>query len=395
MVSKDVLQDVIDESTEFIAEEHVIHRDITSIVERSLGMEEVTVIAGVRRSGKTYLTFELQKEHGGLYLNFEDERLIDFELKDFEKIIDLAEEMNTRILILDEVQEVEGWEKFAHRAHRRFKIIVTGSNSQLLSSGYSKALTGRTKSYTVYPLSYTEFLRFRKTKAGRSSLTDFLELGGFPRIALTGDRTLAREYLDRIIFRDILGRARIDHADALRQIALFLLSNVGKEFSYTSLMDISGIKNAGTVKEYVALLEEAFLIKTLRRYSPSLKRQAGYSKKAYSVDVSFAALGKRSSDDAGRLLENMVFVHLVRSGDVYFLKNAKEADFILCDGLRPRRIINVSYDISSKETLMRETSSLRYFGKKYEVPLELVTLYPAKVPEDITHRLAHRFLKEF
>jgi len=161
MTSRDVLEDVIDGWRESIEGERVIHRDITDDIERSVEMEEITVIKGVRRAGKTFILYELFQRHGGIYLNFEDERLYDFTHRDFEKVADIARERGERFLYLDEVQEVEGWEKFAHRAHRRFKIFVTGSNSRLLSSDYASALVGRTKSFTVYPLSYAEFLRFR------------------------------------------------------------------------------------------------------------------------------------------------------------------------------------------------------------------------------------------
>ncbi len=395
MVSKDVLQDIVEGSLEFIEGGEVLHRDMVPVIEASLEMEEVTVITGVRRSGKTYVTFELLRRNGGIYLNFEDERLIGFEPADFAKVTDIADGIGTRIMVLDEVQEVVGWEKFAHRAQGRYKIIVTGSNSRLLSGDYSKALTGRTKGYRVHPLSYSEFLRFRNARAGRRTLIDLMETGGFPRVVLTGDRSLAREYLDRTIYRDVVGRARIDRPEALHQIAMYLLSNVGKEFSYTALMDMCGIGNAGTVRKYVELLEEAYLIETLKRYSPSLRRQEGYLKKVYAVDVSFAALGKRVTEDAGRLFENVALNHLGRKGDVFYLKNAREADFIVCDGLKPLRIVNVAYDVPGKETLDREVDSLRYFGRKYDVPLQLVTLFPAKVPGDIDHRLGHRFLREF
>jgi predicted AAA+ superfamily ATPase len=187
MVSKDVLEDVIDEWTEEITNENVIHRDISEDIQKTLSYEEVAVIKGVRRSGKTFTLYELFQKHGGVYINFEDDRLYDFTMEDFEKIMDIIKKNNHKTLYLDEVQEVSGWEKFAHRTHRKIKILVTGSNSRLLSSEFSKSLVGRTKSYSIYPLSYSEFLRFKKLRRSKNSLSDYMRIGGFPRIVLTDD----------------------------------------------------------------------------------------------------------------------------------------------------------------------------------------------------------------
>ena len=193
MTSLSVLEDIVEEYKREIRRENVIHRDLALEVENNLGHEEITVIKGVRRAGKTFLLYELLRKHNGLYINFEDERLYDFSIEDFEKLLDLALRTEARILFLDEVQEARGWEKFAHRAHRRIKIIVTGSNSRLLGSDYSSSLVGRTKSYSVFPLSYREFLRFRKIENERNSFLGYMRTGGFPRIVLTDDTELIRE----------------------------------------------------------------------------------------------------------------------------------------------------------------------------------------------------------
>jgi predicted AAA+ superfamily ATPase len=394
MISKDVLEDIIEGWAEEITQEDVIHRDITDEIEKTLGYEEVTVIKGVRRAGKTFTLYELFQKHGGVYINFEDERLYDFSNEDFEKIMDIVNEKGVKILYLDEVQEVEGWEKFAHRSHRRIKILVTGSNSRLLSSEYSKSLVGRTKSYSIYPLSFSEFLRFRKMKSSRNSLSEYMKMGGFPRIVLTGDLTLAKEYFDRIIYRDILGREKIMYPEAMKTLALYLLSNIGKEFSYRSLKTICGVKHENTVKDYIGMLREAFLVHVINRFHPSLKIQESYGKKIYSIDPSFIQLGMRGSPDIGRTLENIVLLHLLRDGhDIYFGKNKKEIDFIICDGLKPKKIMNVTYEVGTEDIKVREHTSLAYFQKEIGVEGEIVSMYPFKVPKDIKFLLAHRFLR--
>ncbi len=395
MISKEVLEDITEGWAEDIQKENVIHRDLTEEAEDTMDHEEVTVIKGVRRAGKTFILYELFQKYGGLYINFEDERLFDFTLDDFERLYDIANVTGKKILYMDEVQNIEGWEKFVHRIHRKLKVFVTGSNSSLLSSDYSKALVGRTRTLSVTPLLYNEFLRFSDKKVGRESFLEYMELGGFPRIALTGHRSLAKEYLDRIIYRDILGTEKVMHPDSISRLALYLLSNVGKEFSYRSLRDVCGVKHENTVKEYLHMLREAFLIDMIKRYHLSLRKQESYGKKVYSVDPAFIHIGKKLNGDHGRILENIVYLHLKKiHEDIYFGKNNKEVDFVICDSLKPIEILNVTYEAEVESTLKREISSLEYFAKQYEVPGGLISLYPCKVPEHIEFHLAHRYLNK-
>ncbi len=392
MTSRDVLLDVIEGAIDEISKETIHPRETFAEIEKSLLMEEVTVIEGVRRCGKTFILFQLQKANSGIYINFEDERLYGFRIEDFEKLLDIALEKKSKLLLMDEIQHVRGWEKFAHRIHRKMKIVVTGSNSHLLSSDFSTALTGRTKSFKLRPLSFTEFNSFRGLKPSREGLRDYLTVGGFPRIVLTDDSSLSKEYLNRIIYRDILPKENLKHPEALKGIALFLLSNVGKEFSYRSLKTVSGIKHEGTVKEYLGMLKDAFLLEVLHKYSPSIVKQATYGKKVYATDQSFISLGRRVGSDHGRVLENVVYLHLSRDNDLFFLKNGKEVDFLVCQNLKPKRIVNVSYDLQDDNTRKREFSSLKYFQERMKLPAELVSYYPAKIGGNITLRSAHRYL---
>ena len=393
MTSKDVIQDVVDYWAEEIRTEAVHRRNLTPRLIESIAKEEVTVVQGVRRSGKTFMLYGLVKEHGGTYINFEDERLIGFTVEDLDKLYDITMEGDHKVLYLDEVQEVPGWEKFAHRVQRRMKIFVTGSNSRLLASDYSRGLVGRTKSFQSHPLRYNEFLEFTGEKNKRDSFLKYMETGGFPRIVLTGDLGLAGEYLDRIVYRDIVGRNDIRHPGALRTIASFLLSNVGKEFSYRTLRDVSDLGHESTARDYVAHLENGFLLQVISAYSGSLKKQATYGKKVYAVDPAFISLGKRWDDDEGRVLENIVFNHLVGHGDLFYLKENGETDFLVCEGLRPVRAVGAAFEAPGEATVRLEARALKAAVKLYGVPAELVSVYPVKgLPEGIENRLAHRYL---
>ena len=393
MTSKDVIQDVVEYWAEEIRSETVHPRNLTPQLVESIETEEVTVVQGVRRSGKTFMLYGLLKEHGGTYVNFEDERLIGFSVEDLDKLFDIALEGDRKILYLDEVQEVPGWEKFAHRVHRRMKVFVTGSNSRLLASDFSKGLVGRTKSFRSHPLLFNEFLEFTGARNSRKAFLEYMKTGGFPRIVLTGDLGLAGEYLDRIVYRDIVGRNDIRHPGALRTIASFLLSNVGKEFSYRTLREVSGLGHESTARDYVAHLESGFLLGVINAYSGSLKKQATYGKKVYAVDPAFITLGKRWDDDEGRVLENVVYNHLVGRGDLYYLKQNGETDFLICEGLRPVRAVGVAFEAPEEATVRREARALTAATSRFDVPAELVSVYPVKgLPEGIENRLAHRYL---
>lgn len=393
MTSKDVIRDVVDYWAEEIRSETVHDRNLTPALAESIGREEVTVVQGVRRSGKTFLLYGLLRRFGGTYVNFEDERLIGASVEDLDKLYDIAVEADRRILYLDEVQEVPGWEKFAHRVHRRMKVFVTGSNSRLLASDFSRGLVGRTMSLRCHPLLYNEFLGFKGRRSGRKALLEYMGTGGFPRVVLTGDTRLAGEYLDRIIYRDIVGRNDIRHPEALRTIAGFLLSNVGKEFSYRTLKDVSGLGHESTARDYVAHLESGFLLGVVSAYSGSLRRQATYGKKVYAVDPSFISLGKRWDEDEGRVLENVVYNHLVGRGDLFYLRGNGETDFLVCEGLRPMRAVGVTFEATEGSTVRREARALTAAVDAHGVPAELVSVYPVKgLPEGIENRLAHRYL---
>ena len=225
-------------------------------------------------------------------------------------------------------------------------------------------------------------------------MMDFMRTGGFPRIVLTGDIDLAREYLDRIIYKDILGRERVKHPEAVRNLVLFLLSNVGKEFSYRSLRDVCGVKHENTVKDYIVMLKNAYLVYTINRYHASLKVQESYGKKVYAIDPAFIYLGKRFGEDYGRILENVVLIQLLKRGShIYFGKNSKELDFILCKGTKPQELLNVTYHVEDNDTRVRECSSLLYFMNKMNIRGSIISMYPFKVPDEIEFHLAHRYLK--
>jgi hypothetical protein len=168
---------------------------------------------------------------------------------------------------------------------------------------------------------------------------------------------------------------------------------VGKEFSYRSLKDVSGLKHDATVKEYLNRLEEVFLFRTVKRYSGSLRKQETYPKKIYAIDPALIGLGKRLDDDRGLVLENLVYNHLRRFWDVYFHRDGEDVDFLLCRGTRPVEAVNVTFEVARKETFDREVTGLQKLAERYKIKARLVSVYPVNgIPETIEGSLAHRFL---
>ncbi len=388
------LKEIVEEQTVQATETSVLERDITNEVKKWMDEEEVVVLVGVRRGGKTSIMHDLIKQFPGIFVNFEDERFVDFNYQDFQKIEELLKQTGSKYLYLDEVQNVRLWEKFVSRIHRRYKVVVSGSNSALLRSDYSTALTGRTITFRVHPLSYNEFLRFKGLKRGRTSFLRYLELGGFPRVVMKEDRTLLNEYFSTIIYKDVLPRYGFRYSDRVEKLGLFLASNVGKPISYRKLGAYLDIKHEETVKEYVKAFEDNFLVSVVHKWDPSLKKLHSYEKKVYMTDHGLSYIGKRASADSGRILENLVFSNLNhRYEDIFFYKNGGEVDFLVCEGLEPRFGLNVAFEVN-KDNVKREQRALAKLKERFRHKVDvLLTSVYLKVDVEQPFSFVYDFLK--
>ncbi len=392
MLSAALLRRVVEEQRELILSAKIKPRKVAKKLEESMNFKEVTVLTGVRRSGKTYLMYHLAKEFGGVYINFEDERLMGFDLSDFERLYALCE---GGPLLLDEVQNIPGWEKFVRRIHEKTKVVVSGSNSSLLNSEFTTILTGRTLTFDIFPLDYSEFLSFKELRPSIQSFEKYLDLDGFPRIVETERTDFIREYFNMIIYKDVLPRFNLKYGQSLKDLAVYLLSNVGKPFSYRSLCRLLGIRHEMTVKEYVKHLESSYLLFTIQKFYPSFRIREFSPKKSYSVDPLLARIGITDLSLRSRLLENVIYLHLIRlfgKDNVYYSLKKREVDFVVAEGLKPSLAFNVAYSINDSKTLKRELEGLLELSpsiKKY-----LVTLYPLDfdLPEGITHLSAVEML---
>jgi predicted AAA+ superfamily ATPase len=355
----------------------IFERNIYPLVKEQFLKPFPLVLHGIRRSGKTFLMYRLLQDFpGGAYINFEDERFTGAGSEVLDEIYNTyigSSSAERPVLLLDEVQNIKGWEKFVSRLQSKVKFVISGSNATLLSSEYSTALTGRHIPLRIFPLSFSEFLIAKEqTQLNpliseqraklRILLSEYLDFGGFPQASLLKDKYLLKATFDAILFRDVIPRFDIRNPLGMEALARYLVSNPGKPFSYRNLSKVTSIKHEDTVKSYIGFLEKSYLFFTLPFFDYSIKKQAANLKKVYPADTSFTRFsGTLFSDEKGRLLETIVCNHNVSKGyNLFYWKDEKgrEVDFVICEGLKPIRLVQVAETIDNSKVWKRETESL-------------------------------------
>jgi uncharacterized protein len=338
----------------------------------------VDIVTGIRRCGKS--TFLNQLASGKLqdaaYFNFEDPRIFGFEVGDFPKLMQ-AMGQEVKEFYFDEIQNIEGWEVFVRNLHDQGrKVFITGSNASLLSRELGTRLTGRQLSHELFPFSFKEYLEFKKAEASAKTFSDYLEHGGFPEYLKYGSVETLQSLFKDIIYRDIAVRYGVRNVKALMDIALFLISNAGKEYTLNRLKNAFHLGSANTVAEYVNWFEDSYLIFSVPQFSWSAKSKAVNPKKVYTIDTGFARANSLSySDDTGRLLENAVFLALRRNGfEINYFKQKGECDFVVFDSKVFSGAFQVCADVNL-DNKDREVNglaeALEFFNKPSGIKLTL------------------------
>jgi uncharacterized protein len=359
MISNLVLSEIIKDQLASVLKKQWIERD----KEIPLKTKKIVIVSGVRRCGKsTLIQQKLLKTGKALYLNFEDPRLINFTLDDFPKLENIAEETGNDLLLLDEIQNIDQWERYARMANEKgLQLYITGSNASMLSRELGTRLTGRYKQIELFPFSYNEFLSFFNLERNPESFNQYFEWGGFPEFLEEKDDEYLRTLLRDIITRDIAVRRKITNENQLIRLAVHLLSNTGKEFSYNNISKILEIKSVRTVIDYCDYLRESYLVDFIPRYSSSIKKQLVNPKKSYSIDPLFAKANSLSfSKDLGRRLENFVFNKLRRdySEIFYFKDTSSECDFLIKQNEKIVQVVQVCWDINT-DNMVREINGIK------------------------------------
>ena len=296
-----------------------------------------TVVTGVRRSGKSTLLDQWTSENGGnvVSVHFDDLRLASFSSNDFLLLYEIAKKRKADTLVLDEVQDILGWEKFVVGClDRKLRVMVTGSNAKLLSREFGTKLTGRHLNIELFPFSYPEFLRFTKKRASKSSIDEYLSIGGFPAYVESRQRMVLSELFNDILYRDIVVRYSLKDAAPIKALATFLLGHVGCRISPSRIKDSVHVASASTILEYFNYLEETYLVQRIPRFAASQKASMSAPKKVYACDTGLvSAIESIDEANLGHKLENLVYLKLRNPDDsmFYFVNDADgtECDFVV------------------------------------------------------------------
>ncbi|MBI5002850.1 ATP-binding protein [Candidatus Woesearchaeota archaeon] len=366
MISKEILRQVVaKQKKETSPKPGSIRRELLDKILPYFSDERIIILTGVRRCGKSTLLKQIMESKANwCYVNFEDERLLDFRAQDFEMLNEVLIEMygSCKTYFFDEVQNVEKFETFVRRLQDDGKkVIITGSNASLLSKEFGTRLTGRYKAFEVYPFSFHEFLDFKNISVDKSAFyhtekkvqlirlfEEYMLSGGLPEYLKNKDKEYVRTVYENILYKDIITRYAIKREKILKELVNILATNAASPFTYNSLKKTLGLSNAITVKEYISYLSNSYLFFELLKSSYSVKQQLASPRKIYMIDSAFNNVcGLNFTPNKGRNMENAVFIALKRTGeDVFYYSDKTECDFIVKEGSKISMAIQVCYAIN-------------------------------------------------
>ena len=340
----------------------------------------IKVIIGPRRAGKSFFALHFLNKKGNFgYVNFDDEKLI--EVENYDAILEAMNTVynNPEFILFDEIQNLPKWELFVNRLHRKnLNLIVTGSNSKLLSKELATHLTGRHFLITIFPFSFKEYLELEKKELTshqiKEKLYKYLVSGGYPEplIRNIDYKDYLTSLLSSIVYKDIVKRHRIRFPQGIEDLAFYLISNIANEYSYNNLAKMTKINSVHTIEKYLGYLEEAFIFFSLNRFSNKVKKQITSNKKIYCIDNGFIqAKAFKLSPDIGKLYENAVALELKKKElnneiNIFYWKNQQqeEVDFVVKEGIKIKQLIQVCFDITNLKTKNREIRALIKAGKE-------------------------------
>ncbi len=345
----------------------------------------VKVVCGVRRCGKSVFTQQLLSGIDHAYVNFDDERLAGMKAGDLAMVMEVFHQLHGDVgyVLLDEIQNVQGWELFVNRLQRQgLNITVTGSNAKLLSDELATHLTGRYVPIRLHPFSFREFLTFRKVSPGDEygvgtktravmlkSVGEYLESGGFPEALKEPE--MSRHYLPAlfsdIVSRDVVGRFSVRNVGALREMAQYLVSISSNLITYRKLAARFDLGSPHTAKDYLGYLADASLFFTLDKFSHKHAERSRSAKKVYAIDTGLCrTVGFASMENMGPMMETLVAVELQRKKalepamEVYYWRDhhQREVDFVVKTGPEVSSLLQVTYCTDAMDLDPRETRAL-------------------------------------
>lgn len=397
MIEKETIKEILLENRKEIESQQVVHRNIE--------MEDFAnyVLIGVRRAGKSFMLYQQIQDNlkkgitwdSMLYINFEDERLIGMTAQELNLILEVHGMMSAQrpILFLDEIQNIEGWDKFARRlADNKYRIYITGSNAKMLSSDVATTLGGRYITKHILPYSFSEYLSANNipygdmniaTTSGRADVqryfAEYFRFGGFPEGAqLASKRDYLNSVYQKIYIGDIATRNKIDNLFSLRILFRKMAESVKQPTSFTRLSNIIASTGAklgkATIINYIEYSKDAFLIYPIKNIADNLTNRET-NPKYYFVDNGIISILALDIDTS--LLENMVAMELIRrygiDERVFFYNRNIEVDFYIPDAALA---IQVSYNPhKTDETWQRESTALIKLTKVLDCQRLLILSY--------------------
>jgi predicted AAA+ superfamily ATPase len=361
VLAKLLIEQVIDSQKERLTQLNPgLKRELSGIYEIKT---HALIVTGIRRCGKSTLLQQINKSISDqtLYLNFEDPRLTGFDQGDFNRLHEIAMTRGIFIYLFDEIQIVDKWEGFVRfRLDEGYRVYITGSNASMLSKELGTKLTGRHIPKELFPFSYNEYLTFTGHNKDAVSAERYMHLGGFPEMVKTEMPEVLMNLFNDILIRDISIRYSVKNILSLQHLAVWLISNSGKQITGNSLKKIFSIGSSSSIMEYLSYFSNAWLFFFVPKFSYSHKVQIVNPKKVYSIDNGLINANSISfSNDVGRLMENMVFMELRRKTDeIYYFNGKKECDFVVFNNGKLSGLYQVCLQLGS-DNFDRELAGLK------------------------------------
>lgn len=375
-----------------------VERTKTAEARKWLDSGLIKVVSGPRRAGKSVFSLMLLKDRPFAYFNFDDETISEKGGFNYDELLKELRSVygQTKNILFDEIQNLPKWELFVNRLHREgYNLVLTGSNSRLLSRELSTALTGRHIPIEILPFDFKEFLRAKQYEVSpdklilqeeKDKLLSFLEQylvnGSYPEVTVKDIDP--KDYLDvlfdSLLFKDVVKRHKVRFSTEIDNLGSYLVNNVSNLYTLRKLAHVLGFRSGVTLEKYISYLTEAYIIFSLYRYSRKAGERLKSPKKIYVVDNGFVtAKAVQYSPDSGKLLENLVFLELVKKGfkpnhDLFYYKtrNDREIDFVLKNGVTVIELIQVVYETGNSDTEQREIKALIEAG--YELGTNNLTI---------------------
>lgn len=337
----------------------------------------IKIITGIRRCGKSVIMEQIIKEIAEktdniIYLNFEDKK-VSANITNADKLISYVEENKKDgkcYLFFDEIQTLDGWQDACKTLRLyNYSLFITGSNSKLLSGEFTKELSGRYVAFRIRPFIYKEIAEYSKELGKEVSVTDYLVWGGFPKRFEFNSSEAQSRYLndldDTIVINDLIRRYKIRKESLFKSLVNFILRSNSRIFSANSIRDYIKQEHTScsvnTIMKYLGYLEEAYIIESVKQYSPKTKKELSYYSKIYNADVCFNSIRCMNNRfDLTHNLENIVYNELIYMGyEVYvYNNNGKEIDFLATKGAK-QYYVQVAYSVAEEKAYQREFNAFK------------------------------------